>query len=139
MSGEIRQVAKKLSTSHRLRRIVAVLVFVVVGLGILSAYFEKGSSLRTVENGWDGVYFAITTVTGVGYGDMVPTTLGGRMVAMILQIVGVVLFGSVVAMVSVEILRYQEDYYVRRMFRRMDELEVKLDEIKKHLDYLVKK
>jgi len=63
----------------------------------------------------------------------------GRVVTLILETVGVVLFGSIVAMVAVELLRYQEDYYARRMFDRLSEVEGKVDEVRKHVDYLVKK
>lgn len=132
-------VVKKLVRGHRFRVLTGVLVVIVIGLGLLTPIIERHAVGARVRTEWDGVYFAVTTVTGVGYGDMVPVTNWGKVIAMILQTVGVVLFGSIVAMVAVELLRYQEDYYVRRMLTRMDELEFKLDEIKKHLDFLVKK
>lgn len=78
-------------------------------------------------------------VTGVGYGDMYPVTLLGRLMAVLLEVGGVLLFGSLIAFVSVEILRYQEDFNMRRLLERQDELNMKLDELKKHLDYLVRK
>lgn len=138
MSGQVRQVAKKLTHSPRLKKIVTVLTSVIVGLGLLMPWLERGSGGEILSEG-DGLYFAVTTVTGVGYGDLVPHTTGGRVVAMILQTVGVLLFGAIVAFVSVELLRYQEDYYMRRFLERLDEVEKKLDGIKKHLDFLVKK
>lgn len=139
MNGQIRQVAVKLTHSRRLKKIMAVLIVVVVGLGLLSPVVERSGQNPVIVSEWDGMYFALTTVTGVGYGDMVPVTDGGRVIAIILQTFGVILFGAIVASVSVELLRYQEDYYVRRMLTRMDELEMKLDEMEKHLDFLVKK
>jgi voltage-gated potassium channel len=36
-----------------------------------------------------GVWWAVTTVTTVGYGDVVPTTVGGRIVASLLMVVGI--------------------------------------------------
>lgn len=139
MSGEIRQAAKKLSHSGRLRKIALTLIGFVAALGLLMPFVERTGQGAVILTEWDGMYFAVTTVTGVGYGDMVPVTDAGRVMAMILQTMGVLLFGAIVATVSVELLRYQEDYYVRRMLKRMDELEMKLDELKKHLDFLVKK
>lgn len=137
--GRVRSAVGKLVRGYRFRVLAGVLVLVVIGLGLLTPVFERGVEGARVKTEWDGVYFAVTTVTGVGYGDMVPVTSMGRVIAMILQTVGVVLFGSIVAMVAVELLRYQEDFYVRRMLTRMDELEFKIDEIKRHLDFLVKK
>lgn len=137
MNGQIRQVARKLSHSHRLRGIAIVLVLIVFGLGLLTPLFEKSHMDSVIKSEWDGVYFAVTTVTGVGYGDMVPVTDVGRVIAMILQTFGVVLFGAIVATVSVELLRYQEDFYVRRMMERLDEVSIQVTELKKRMDFLI--
>lgn len=137
--AKVRPVVGKLLRGHRFRALLLGLFLVVVGLGLLVAPIERGREGATIGSEWDGVYFAVTTVTGVGYGDLVPVTAIGRVIAMVLQTVGVVLFGAIVAMVSVELLRYQEDYYVRRMLKRFDEVEQKMEKLEKHVDYLVKK
>lgn len=137
--SRVRSVTKKLLRGHRFRVLTLILVLVVVGLGLLIAPVERSVELATIRSEWDGVYFAVTTVTGVGYGDMVPLTNLGKVMTMILETVGVVLFGSIVAMVAVELLRYQEDYYMRRVMERIDDLDLKLVELKKHVDFLVKK
>lgn len=138
-NGQIRSVAAKLSHSSRFRKVLLGLVVAVILLGLTIAPLEKNVPGATIHNEGDGLWFAVTTVTGVGYGDMVPVTAVGRIIASILQILGVILFGSIVAFVSVELLRYQEDYYVRKIIERMDLQDQKLDELKKHVDYLVKK
>ena len=116
-----------------------ILVVAVIVLGLIIAPIEALSTNAKIRSEGDGLWFAITTVTGVGYGDMVPVTGLGRIVAVLLQVFGVVLFGAVMAFVSVELLRYQEDFNMRRLLDRMDEQDKKMDELKKHLDYLVKK
>jgi hypothetical protein len=78
-------------------------------------------------------------VTGVGYGDMVPVTGLGRIVSVFLEVFGVVLFGSVMAFVSLELLRYQEDFNTKRIMSRLDEQSMLIQEMKKKLDFLVKK
>ncbi|MFH1244302.1 MAG: potassium channel family protein [bacterium] len=138
-NGQVKQVAVKLSHSIRFRQILMVLVVAVVALGLLMAPIEQKAAGAKIKNEGDGLWFALTTVTGVGYGDMVPVTTLGRVVASLLEVFGVVLFGSVMAFVSVELLRYQEDFNMKRMLERLDEQDNKLDEVKKHLDYLVKK
>ena len=135
----MRQVAVKLSHSGRFRKILFVLLIAVLLLGLIIAPIESQASGAKIVSAGDGVWFAITTVTGVGYGDMVPVTALGRIVAALLQVFGVVLFGAVMAFVSVELLRYEEDFNMRRVLTRLDEQDKKLDELKKHLDYLVKK
>jgi len=136
---QVRQIAVKLSHSGRFKKILSGLVVAVVVLGLLMSPVEKNAPGAVILNEGDGLWFAITTVTGVGYGDMVPVTALGRIIAVFLEVFGVVLFGSVMAFVSVELLRYQEDFNMKRLLGRMDEQDRKMEEIKKHLDYLVKK
>lgn len=40
-------------------------------------------------NVWDGMWWSIQTVTTVGYGDSVPTTVAGRIVAAVVMIGGI--------------------------------------------------
>lgn len=138
-NGQIREVATKLSHSSRFRKIMVGLVLGVVTLGLLVPQVEKNAPNAKIHNEFDGIYFAVTTVTGVGYGDMVAVTTVGRVIAILLEVFGVVLFGSIMAFVSVELLRYQEDFNMRRLLERMDEQDKKTEELKKRLDYLVKK
>ena len=138
-NNPIRTVATKLSHSGRFRKILFILVVAVIVLGLVIAPIESMASNPMIKSEGDGLWFAITTVTGVGYGDLVPVTTLGRLIAVLLQVFGVVLFGAVMAFVSVELLRYQEDFNMQRLLKRIDEQDRKVDEIKKHLDFLVKK
>jgi voltage-gated potassium channel len=138
-NNPIRAVASKLSHSGRFRKVLFILVVAVIFLGLIIAPIESSAVGSKIQTEGDGLWFAITTVTGVGYGDLVPVTGPGRMVAVLLQVFGVVLFGAVMAFVSVELLRYQEDFNIKRVLSRLDEQEAKLHEIKKQLDFLVKK
>lgn len=139
MNSQIRQVATKLTHSGRFRKLVMALLAAVIFLGIIIAPVEKMGINPKIQNEGDGLWFAITTVTGVGYGDMVPVTALGRVVAVLLEVFGVVLFGSVMAFVSVELLRYQEDFNMRRLLERIDEQSKQIEELKKEIGYLVKK
>ena len=138
-NGQVRQIAVKLSHSRRFKKILLGLTFAVLVLGLLMSPIEKNAPGAVILNEGDGLWFAVTTVTGVGYGDMVPVTVLGRVVATFLEVFGVVLFGAVMAFVSVELLRYQEDFNMKRLLERIDETDKKMEEIKKHLDFLVKK
>lgn len=138
-NGQVRQIALKLSRSGRFRKVLMALGVAVLILGLLIAPIEQNAPGALIKNEGDGLWFAITTVTGVGYGDLVPVTGLGRVVAVGLEVFGVVLFGAVMAFVSVELLRYQEDFNMKRLLERMDEQDRKVEEMKKHLDFLVKK
>ena len=57
----------------------------------------EGSNIKTFA---DGLWWAITTVTTVGYGDRYPTTSEGRFLAVLLMIVGISLIGVITASVA---------------------------------------
>jgi voltage-gated potassium channel len=138
-NGQIRDAAIKLTHSSRFRKIVFALILAVIFLGLAIPFFERGAEGARIDNEWKGIYFAGMTVTGSGYGDMVPVTTAGRVIAIMLEVFGVVLFGSVMAFVSVELLRYQEDFNMRRILERIDEQSKQIEELKKEIGFLVKK
>ena len=133
------RVSKNLWHSKRLRWLLGMLIVVSLSLGMAIVPVERrsgrGGNIVSLE---DGFWWSVTTITGVGYGDRYPVTTTGRVVGMLLETVGVVLFGSLVAYVSVALLRYQEDFYIRRMIERFDSLESKIEELKKHIDFMIK-
>ncbi len=59
-------------------------------IAILTFEVEAESNIRTP---FDALWWAISTMTTVGYGDKYPVTVEGKIVAMILMITGVGLFG----------------------------------------------
>lgn len=48
----------------------------------------------------EALWWAVVTVTTVGYGDITPVTLGGRIVAGILMVIGIGLFSAITANVA---------------------------------------
>jgi voltage-gated potassium channel len=58
---------------------------VVVGGGVIFVAVEPGQELST----WDGLWWAVETVTTVAYGDIYPTTALGRIVATVVMTAGI--------------------------------------------------
>jgi voltage-gated potassium channel len=52
------------------------------------AAVEQGSN-ENVESTWDGLWWALTTMTTVGYGDITPVTESGRMIAAVVMVIGI--------------------------------------------------
>lgn len=65
---------------------VFCLVFVTGGLIYEIEHHKYPETWRTV---FDGIYFAVVTLTTVGFGDMTPQTLAGKWVTMLMILVGV--------------------------------------------------
>jgi voltage-gated potassium channel len=61
-----------------------------------------GAAFAAVEglSAWDGVYWAVTTMTTVGYGDVTPATDGGRLIAIFVMVVGIGFLTMVIGAVS---------------------------------------
>jgi voltage-gated potassium channel len=70
-----------------------VLLVLVAGLSVLEA--ERGRPGSTIETYPEALWWAVATITTVGYGDFYPTTVEGRMVALAVMISGIGLIGFV--------------------------------------------
>lgn len=71
--------------------LIALLLLVFCSVAVL--HFESGpdSNIQTPD---DAFWWAVATITTVGYGDRFPVTGEGRIVAMVLMAAGVGLFGT---------------------------------------------
>ena len=69
---------------------IVVTVLAVVSGGGLFFLAEPES----VGGFWTGVWWAVVTATTVGYGDIAPATLTGRLVGVALMIIGISLFAT---------------------------------------------
>lgn len=77
---------------------VTVLMIALCSLAVLSA--ERGAPGATIETYGESLWWAMATVTTAGYGDYVPVTTAGRLVGVVLMIVGIGMVGSVTAAVA---------------------------------------
>lgn len=123
---------------QKFRRIVVALLSVAMFLGVMVVPFEQGAPGATIHNLFDALWWATTTVTTVGYGDKVPVTVPGRVVGILLQIIGGLLFGSVVGTFTVYLNRARDEYYWQRLFERVDHQSSDISELRKQIDYLIK-
>ena len=66
----------------------------------------EGSNIKSFA---DGLWWAITTVTTVGYGDRYPTTTEGRLLAVMLMFMGISLVGVITASVASWFVKMSQD------------------------------
>ncbi len=79
----IAKLARRLFSLEGIRWAAVLAALTALGGGAGYAYVEKENST------WDGVWWAVTTMTTVGYGDEFPTTTLGRILGIALMIVGI--------------------------------------------------
>ena len=87
-------------SSVRVRLIIHAGLFVVlfvysIALAVLAA--ERGAPGATIDSFGDSIWWACVTMTTVGYGDYVPVTVLGRVLAVILMFGGVAIVGVATA------------------------------------------
>ena len=70
--------------------LTAFILVIFSSVAVLAFEHEKDSNIKTPL---DAVWWAVSTMTTVGYGDRYPVSVEGKFVAMLLMIVGVGLFG----------------------------------------------
>jgi voltage-gated potassium channel len=72
----------------------------VMVLCSLALYGAEHGSNPAVNSPLDALWWGVTTMTTVGYGDVAPTTVEGRLAAVILMILGIGLFSAVTATIT---------------------------------------
>ncbi len=77
--------------------ITTFLVLTVSSTAVLLFEVDEKSNIHTAE---EALWWSVTTITTVGYGDKFPVTTEGRVVAMILMFMGVGLFGMLSGLVA---------------------------------------
>ena len=74
------------------------------------------------------MWWAVQTVTTVGYGDVVPTNLGGRLIGGVLMLQGIALLTVITASVTATLIEQA------RQRRAPDAMLVKLEQIESRLE-----
>jgi voltage-gated potassium channel len=91
-------------TNNRLLYIVAVSGMAVSG-GAIGLFLVEGNVPNSkVTNLGDAFWWAIVTVTTVGYGDIYPVTIEGKIIASILMIVGIGILGVLISTLGVSFI-----------------------------------
>jgi voltage-gated potassium channel len=125
---------KDVLTRHKLHYTLLVATVVTVAAGLIVAEIEIGAPEANIDSVPDGLWWAISTVTTVGYGDAFPTTAVGRAFAVVLMLVGVSLFGLLAASLASFLIQHddeepEEHPAYREILNRLDRIESRLDDV----------
>lgn len=121
---------KGLTATRAILIIASITVAVVLLSALVMRFFDKEGEFDSYG---ESVWWAVQTVTTVGYGDIVPTTALGRFVAGIVMLMGVAfisMVSGVTASVLVENLRRRRGLdQSQHILDRLDEISRRLDEM----------
>lgn len=94
----------------------------LIAAGASALYFFEHEINPTIKSPLDAIWWAVSTVSTVGYGDVTPITPHGRIAGIILMILGTALFWSYTALFADALLSDE-----------MDDLESELRQMGKRL------
>jgi voltage-gated potassium channel len=75
-------------------------IFIAYIAAVQITISERAVEGSNIKNFGDGIWWAVTTVTTVGYGDRFPVSTEGRMLAVLLMLTGISLVGVITASVA---------------------------------------
>lgn len=128
---------KPLSVRAAARVIVTATIVVVVVAGVIMRVIDH----KDFPSIWLGMWWALQTVTTVGYGDVVPRTVGGRIVGAVTMLQGIAFLAIVTAAITSSFVtraarervfgQAHGDLTDRELMeQRFDELERKIDQLR---------
>lgn len=116
--------------AHRgLHFVLLSVMGIVVVCAALELAFERDVPGSNVQDFGDALWWAVVTVTTVGYGDRYPVSAGGRGVAAILMFVAIGLVGTLTATIASYFVEAQADRGTVELHARLDRLEAMLEEL----------
>ena len=112
--------------NKRLRTVLSLILFFIVLFGFI--FFITEPDVKSYS---DGLWWALVTITTVGYGDITPLTSIGRLVASALMFLGLGLIASLTAVISVKFIQNFVDHHTNDdVLEKLEEMQKDLDEIK---------
>ncbi|UXP31705.1 NAD-binding protein [Reichenbachiella agarivorans] len=91
------------SERHKINRIVfGILIGLILYLVLITLLirFERDSSQSTITNYHQAVWYTVVTLTTVGYGDIYPNTIYGRVIGYIFVLLSVGIYGLLIGQIT---------------------------------------
>jgi voltage-gated potassium channel len=115
-------VARNIFGKRGFAYVIVVTFFIVIGFAVAVVLIDPD-----IDNMGDALWWSVVTITTVGYGDITPDSVGGRIAAGFLMFIGIGVVGVVTGLVASVMLDDTKEE--AELHERLDEIEAKLDKL----------
>lgn len=129
--GEYFKIVGTFLKDTRLDEILAILLLIVIGSTLSLYLVDPGMS-----NLFDDLWFVVVSITTVGYGDITPNSVYGKIVSLVLLIIGVFIFSAITGAIStyfMDNVLKEGSYHLIEIKEKMDSQDAKIDEMNEQL------
>jgi voltage-gated potassium channel len=120
------QAERRLTSGDSLRVAAILTVTAIVVAGAAESAVSAGEFPRL----WDGVWWAVVTVTTVGYGDLYPETVQGRLIGMVLMFVGIGFLSLLTAAVASRFVKQERGDEHEELMETLRRIEADVGDLK---------
>ncbi len=85
---------------------VCMIVMIMLAASLCMYGFEHDAQPEVFKNAFSGIWWAMSTVLTVGYGDIYPITVGGKIVAIVIALLGVCVVAIPTGVISAGFVEY---------------------------------
>lgn len=123
VGAAIMRVLRRRAVAYPLAAAITGSVVIALAMPLI----ERGAPGATITTMGDGLWWGATTITTVGYGDEVPVTPLGRVLALVLMLVGISSFGIVTAGIAAHFVEEREATEQAVLVDVLDEMNRRLE------------
>lgn len=116
-----------------LDKILVIAVIFIIAMTVLITVVDTN-----IPDIHTAIWYIVVSMTGTGYGDIVPATTTGRIIGMIAMVGGILIFSTITAVISsIYVTRINKDNHdnldskLKDLTCEMEKLNKKIDELKK--------
>jgi voltage-gated potassium channel len=110
---------------------VILSLIVLISISSISILHFESTAQSHIQTPGDAIWWSVVTIATVGYGEFAPVTIEGRIVAFLLMVTGVGLFGMISGLVAAWFIgpvKEREKTYIERLENEIQQIKVLLSQ-----------